>query len=687
MKHKYNRRRTVESSSSSSDSESDEYETVSDSDPESSVEAPPKKKTRRAAAATAPPKKSPKDENKKKSDKKPEKKSAAAAAAAADIETSTSESEEDDDEEDDETFYSGSENSQSESETESDPSASSSPRAGAFKIFIAPAGAALPQEEFFGSDMETSKDEDYTSEDERNFMKEKYEKVATTEEILTSKERAEKEKRDKRRAREKTRAEKLATKDVSPEYKELLELKKQLLDNLAHAPKNKILKNAIRDCNKSIKKLIKDARNKNATNYIQLIKKATSQQKVSEVEFFKKKMSNTEQLKIMGELEQINQHIFVEKPYRLALLETKIPAKYKAIALQKLNMLKNMEPGESEYYKVKTWVDTFMRVPFGVYNSLSVSMTDGVDACNDFIQNAKNILDNCVYGLEDAKLQVLQMVGQWISNPASMGTAIAIKGPPGTGKTSLIKDGVSKIFGREFAFLPLGGATDSAYLEGHSYTYEGSQWGRIIQILIDGKSMNPVIFFDELDKVSDTPRGEEIIGILTHLTDTTQNSQFHDKYFSELEFDLSKCLFVFSYNDESKVNPILRDRMYVIQTKGYETKDKLVIAKKYLLPKIREQVNFTEEEVIIPDDVISYIISNQEMTRGEEGVRNLKRCLEIIYTKLNLYRLIKPDTNIFAANIGLEGVSFPYTLTKKSVDILIKNTDKVQNHSLLNMYI
>jgi len=112
------------------------------------------------------------------------------------------------------------------------------------------------------------------------------------------------------------------------------------------------------------------------------------------------------------------------------------------------------------------------------------------------------------------------------------------------------------------------------FLEGHSYTYEGSTWGKIIDHLIQCKYMNPVFFFDELDKVSDTPRGEEIIGILTHLTDTTQNSKFHDKYFSELDFDLSRCLFIFSYNDESKINPILLDRMYRVQTNGYDYKRK-----------------------------------------------------------------------------------------------------------------
>jgi ATP-dependent Lon protease len=206
-----------------------------------------------------------------------------------------------------------------------------------------------------------------------------------------------------------------------------------------------------------------------------------------------------------------------------------------------------------------------------------------------------------------------------------------------------------------------------------------------MQILMDSKSMNPVIYFDELDKISDTPRGEEIVSILTHLTDTTQNCQFHDKYFSEVDFDLSKCLFIFSYNDESKVNSILKDRMYRIQTKGYDTKEKVIIARKHLLPKIREQVSFTEEDVIIPDETLNHIISSEFLCKGEQGVRNLKRCLEIIHTKLNLFRLIKPDVKLFAKEIQLE-VVFPFTVLKKHVDILIKNDDP-GNQSMLAMYV
>ena len=195
--------------------------------------------------------------------------------------------------------------------------------------------------------------------------------------------------------------------------------------------------------------------------------------------------------------------------------------------------------------------------------------------------------------------------------------------------------------------------------------------------------MNPIIYIDELDKISDTPKGEEITGILTHLTDTSQNNQFHDKYFSEIDFDLSKCLFIFSYNDESRVNPILRDRMYRIQTKGYDCKEKCIISQNYLLPSIRNQVNFGNDQIIINDEVIKYIID--QYTEKEDGMRNLKRCLEIIHTKINLYRLMKPDSKLFEDDILLD-VKFPFEVTTDVVNKLIKRNENV-NVSARMMYL
>ena len=178
--------------------------------------------------------------------------------------------------------------------------------------------------------------------------------------------------------------------------------------------------------------------------------------------------------------------------------------------------------------------------------------------------------------------------------------------------------------------------------------------------------MNPVILFDELDKLSDSFKGQEITGVLTHLTDTTQNTKFTDKYMSEISLDMSKALYIFSYNDETAVNPILKDRMYKIETKGYKTPEKLIIAKDYLLPKIRTLAKFEEKDIVFDDEVLEYIIN--DFTEKESGVRNLKRCLEIIYTKLNLYRLMKPDINLFEKSDGFklkEKLVFHVLLVKK----------------------
>jgi len=528
---------------------------------------------------------------------------------------------------------------------------------------------------------EENDDAECNSDDEKMFMKETYEQVEVP--IITDKKTKTKKTKKSEDTKKKTEDEEDKLPDVEKEYLDMIDTKKSLTAQLKRKPTNKILQKAVRDCDASIKNLIKQSRINNAKAYHKLIHSHKKQ--TNEVDYFKTKLSNKEQLRVMSDLKEVNSYTNIDKPYRLALLDAKMPAKFKSVAMQKLSVLRSMDPSDNEYYKIKNWVDAFMKIPFGIYRNLSISIDDGLDKCHEYMNNAMTTLNNCVYGLNDAKLQIMQMVGQWISNPSAMGTAIAIKGPMGTGKTTLVKEGISKILGRDFAFIALGGTGDSSFLEGHSYTYEGSTWGKIVQILMNSKCMNPVIYFDELDKISDTPRGEEIVGILTHLTDTSQNSQFHDKYFSEVDFDLSKCLFIFSYNDESRVNPILRDRMYRIQTKGYDAKEKVTIARNYILPKIQEQVNFKEGDIIIPDETLQYIISNAGLTHEEAGVRNLKRCLEIIYTKLNLFRLMKPDTKIIGIDIDLK-VSFPFTVTKREVDIIIKNEEK-HNQSMLAMYV
>ena len=457
-------------------------------------------------------------------------------------------------------------------------------------------------------------------------------------------------------------------------YEELLAKDK---GNRIVAKQLKTLKESEEKIKQELDALTHRQKHKNSKKFRKLLRRKSS---TNDLEYFKKHLTLHEQRAMIAEMDAVAKVTEIVKPYKLTLLESDIPRDMKAVALRKVGMLQYMEPGCGEYCKLKNWVDAFMQIPFNRHKNLPITIADGVDRCHEFMTSAKIRLDAAVYGLNDAKMQIMQMVGQWIANPAAIGTAVAIHGPPGTGKTSLVKEGISKILGRDFEFIALGGATDSSFLEGHSYTYEGSVWGKIADILMRCKSSNPVIYFDELDKISETSKGDEIVGILTHLTDTSQNSEFHDKYFSEVAFDLSKCLFIFSYNDESRVNPVLLDRMYKIRTTGYGTKDKTFIAQNYLIPRIRTEVAFAEGDIIIADPVVEYIVENY--TQKEAGVRNLKRCLETVYTKLNLHRLMRPGTQLFDEKEKSFEVTFPYTVNRDVVDKLIKKNEDRPNMSL-----
>ena len=161
-----------------------------------------------------------------------------------------------------------------------------------------------------------------------------------------------------------------------------------------------------------------------------------------------------------------------------------------------------MDESSSEHPKLKTWVDTVLKIPFGKYEEVPVHLGAGERSIRRYLRQTQQALDNTVYGHEKAKQDILQLVSQWISNPRSMAQVIGIAGPPGTGKTTLVRHGIAKALGRPFVQISLGGATDACTLNGHSYTYEGATWGRIVASLMQSNCMNPVIFFDELDKVS-----------------------------------------------------------------------------------------------------------------------------------------------------------------------------------------
>jgi ATP-dependent Lon protease len=291
-------------------------------------------------------------------------------------------------------------------------------------------------------------------------------------------------------------------------------------------------------------------------------------------------------------------------------------------------------------------------------------------------------MDNAVFGMNSAKTQILQVLAQWVANPESVGNVIMLQGPPGTGKTSLSRNGISLALKRPFEFFSLGGASDISMFVGHSYTYEGSMWGRIADCLMKAKCMNPVIYFDEVDKVSDTPHGEEIINMLIHLTDRSQNTQFHDRYFAGVDLDVSQCLFVFSCNDINRINPILRDRMQVINCAGYSEVEKCKILKDYIWPQLLRRLRFSIEDVILNESCMKFIIA--EYSSKEQGVRTLMRTVETMMTRLNMLRIA--DNEQMKEYKFFVDVKFPMVLTEQTVRTLLSDIDTRKSESWETMY-
>ncbi len=292
-----------------------------------------------------------------------------------------------------------------------------------------------------------------------------------------------------------------------------------------------------------------------------------------------------------------------------------LPAAVRKTFDKEVERLRRFNPQSPDYSTLFSYIDTLLSLPWNKNSELN----------NDFAK-AREVLESDHYGLDKVKERILEQMAMLMDNPDNMATIICLVGPPGVGKTSLGQS-VARALGRKFSRISLGGVSDEAEIRGHRRTYIGAMPGRIIDAVKRAGTSNPVIMLDELDKIGADYKGDPAAALLEVL-DPEQNCHFHDNYI-DVDFDLSKVLFIATANTLSTVSRPLLDRIEVIEVPGYLVEEKIEIARRHLLPRLTANVP-SAADLVVDDDTLQAVIEDYT---SESGVRQLEKRLGAIVRK------------------------------------------------------
>lgn len=305
--------------------------------------------------------------------------------------------------------------------------------------------------------------------------------------------------------------------------------------------------------------------------------------------------------------------------YKAKVNNLKCTDEIKTKLLKECDKLVKMPSGSHEGTVVRTYLDKCLEIPFGKYSKDRINL-----------EKSRKILDADHYGLDKVKTRIIESLAVLKRNPEYNGQIICLYGPPGVGKTSIVKS-LAKSMNRKYVRIALGGVHDEAEIRGHRKTYIGSMPGRIMQAIIDAGTMNPIVLLDEIDKVGNDYKGDPSSALLEAL-DPEQNNSFNDHYI-DFPVDLSKVLFITTANDTSTIAAPLYDRMEIIELNSYSVEEKFNIAKLHLVKKEMKKHNLTAREFKISNEAIYKII---ECYTREAGVRGLEKNIAILCRKATL---------------------------------------------------
>jgi ATP-dependent Lon protease len=373
---------------------------------------------------------------------------------------------------------------------------------------------------------------------------------------------------------------------------------------------------------------------------------------------------NKDKLDLMvRKLESINK---ISTDLKEKIIQSDLEDEYKSILYGKYKSLEDMTDKDSEYFKIKNWILLILSIPFKRKVDLQITNS------NQFLKHIKIQLDHELYGMKNVKEELmLQIINRFIKNRKSE-QILSLVGSAGVGKTKIIHT-MAKSLNLPFHHISLGGIKDGSFLDGFSGTYIGSKQGVIVDALVKMNCCNGIIFFDEIDKISETMEGIEVVNQLIHILDHTQNNVFYDKYVSEIPIDLSNIWFICSLNNIDIINPILRNRLCVIDVEGYGTIQKVDISKNIIIPKKCKDYCL-ENQVQIDDSTIEYIVS--KCRKSDKGIRELKRNIDTIFKRIDILRTsIDSDGNygVLDWSFKIENLKFPIKLTKKHIDVLLND--------------
>ena len=338
--------------------------------------------------------------------------------------------------------------------------------------------------------------------------------------------------------------------------------------------------------------------------------------------------------------------------------------------------------------KCKKWINTILSLPQQLKKIIINENIPKNEAISLMIKKIMCKFNEQVYGMQEAKEEFACFITNIIGNPQCKNKAIGMCGPPGVGKTMIARI-VADVLNLPMEQIALGGVTDSQFLEGHGYTYIGSEPGQIVKSISKMGYINGIIFFDEIDKISKTHYGKEVEHSLLHIIDFTQNHDFRDKYIPEIPIDLSNYIFVYSMNSIEDMDSALVSRIPIIKIDGYNKKEKEIIITDYILPEILKNSGFNTGDIIMDKSTIDYLISivkEEDEKNGKSGVRGLKKAINRIISRLNLYKLASVNGKMnIDLSFNIPNFNLPYTV---SVDIAQKIlANSLKSDSTHNMYI